>query len=210
MRKIIAVIAVGATLALTACGSQAGSVNPNESPKPGESQMAPPSAEPITKTTPTPTPSDGPQKNSRGNLVMTAGAFGTISNSATKEVQTKIAVNAITPIQCDQPYSRPAENGQIITVDVVVETTPELAKDSYPKFSLSSHDFKFIAENGTTFNGSLGTIATYSCIDDALEFPSAGMGPNEKVTAKVVLDVPAPHGTLVMLGNHGTGFEYGF
>lgn len=212
MRKIIAVSAIGValTLGLAACGSTPAKIDPS---KPAETPVSAPSAAPASTPKPKPT-EEGQKKNSRGNLVMEGGTFGTISNKATGEIKTKIAVNAITPIACQPPsYGGPAktaENGQIVVVDVVVETTPELAKDSYPKFTLSGHDFKYIAQNGTTFNGSLSSIATYSCIPDAETFPSAGMGPNEKVTAKVVLDVPAAHGTLVMLGNYGTGFEYGF
>ena len=206
MRKIIAVLAIGATLALTACGGEKKETVDPSAPPSEAPPISRPSAEPASTPKPTPTPS-GQAKNSRGNLVMTAGAFGTISNRATGELQTKIAVNNISPVTCTERFADPAKNGVYIGVDVVVETTPELAKDSYPKFTLSGYDFKYIAENGTTFNGSL---STYGCIPSSQTFPSGGMGPNEKVTAKVVLDVPAPHGTLVMLGSSGTGFEYGF
>lgn len=98
----------------------------------------------------------------------------------------------------NQQYSQGSVNEQIILVDITVETMPELAESSLPKFTLPGYDFKYIAVNGSTFNGDLGTVATYSCIPGAEQFPSGGMGPAEKVTAKVVSDVPAPTGILVL------------
>jgi hypothetical protein len=138
------------------------------------------------------------------------GDIGTISSRSSKDVEVKFSVNSISPITCDQKYSRPSENGHIVAVDLTVETMPELAQSSYPKYTLSSYDFKFIADNGTTFTGNLGTTATYSCIADSLQFPSAGMGPAEKLGGKVVLDLPAASGVLVMKSGISGGFEYKF
>lgn len=210
MRKIFTVLGVGAVLACSACGSSGDSAQPDASASEEATPVSAPTAEPIVKNTPSPTPTPEDNKSIRGNLIMQAGDIGTISDSSTGKVGTKFIVNAIAPGKCDQPYSRPAENGQIVTIDITVETTPELAESSYPKFTLSGHDFKYIAKNGTTFNGSLSSIATYSCIADSATFPSGGMGPAEKVTAKVVLDVPAPHGVLVLESGLSGGFEYSF
>jgi len=207
--KFVAVLALvsSAALGLTACGSTA-----NDSAKPGESTgpSATPISAPSSNPVPKPTPTTDSKKSIRGNLLMEGGDIGLISSGATGETTTKFTVNAITPIKCNQKYSRPAENGQIVVVDISVETTPELAQSSYPKYTLSGHDFKFIADNGTTFNGNLSTIATYSCIPDAETFPSGGMGPAEKITAKVVLDMPAAHGILVLESGLKGGFEYKF
>ncbi len=169
-----------------------------------------PSVEPVTKSTPTPAPADDVETNSRGNLVMAFGDIGTISDGKSGDVHTEFTVNSITPVTCTEPYARPSENGNVVAVDITVETTPELAQSAYPKFTLSGFDFKYIAANGTTFNGSLASIATYSCIPDAEQFPSAGMGPGEKVTGKVVLDVPAATGLLVFESGLKGGFEYKF
>lgn len=213
MRTQITALAVGATLLLTGCSStQNKGVDP-ANPSSSASDPAPPSAEPITKLTPTPTPTPSSSTNARGNIVMQGGQFGTISDRSTGNVHTKFQINSIGAITCQPPsYGSPRqpENGQIIAVDIVVETTPELAESSYPKFTLSGYDFKYIHPNGTTFNGDLGTVATYSCLPDAETFPSGGMGPSEKIAAKIVLDVPAAHGTLVMKSGLKGGFEYGF
>jgi hypothetical protein len=209
MRKVFASIALVGTLALTACGGTADKVSAD--PTDTTNPVSAPSAAPAS--TPKPTPTEDKDLSSRGNLIMTPGTFGTISDQYTNTLHAKFAVNSIAPIECvPQPYSSvyPPENGALIAVDITAETTPELAKASNPHLSISSYDFKYIAENGTTFNGNLGSVATYSCIDDSQIFPSRGLGPNEKVTAKIILDVPAPHGTLVMMGNWGKGFEYTF
>lgn len=208
MRKFVIALAATATLALSGCGTG----NDSASPKTTSTPISAPSANPVVKTTPTPTKTKDEKLSSRGNLLMTPGTFGTISEAYSGTLQAKFAVNSIAPIECTSDmasYYKP-ENGNLIALDLVVETTPELAKDRNPTFRLSGYDFKYIGENGTTFNGSLSSAATYGCIDDSLIFPSAGMGPNEKVTAKLILDLPAAHGTLVMLGNSGKGFEYSF
>jgi hypothetical protein len=210
MKRSLGSLALIATLglSLTACGSTTDSAKPGET-KSGEAQpVTAPSSAPVVKTTPTPT--SDVKKSIRGNLLMEGGDIGTISSGSTKKVTTKFTVNAITPITCTEKYSRAAENGNIVVVDIAVETTPELAESSYPKYTLSGNDFKYIADNGTTFNGDLNTIATYSCIPDAEKFPSDGMGPAEKITAKVVLDLPATHGILVLKSGLSGGFEYKF
>ncbi|MDQ0212647.1 hypothetical protein [Arthrobacter bambusae] len=194
----------GAALGLAACSETTAVVSSTDAAKP----VSAPTATPIPKVTSTPT--QDPKKSVRGNLLMQGGDIGTISDGSTKQVDVKFSVSAITPITCDQPYARPSQNGQLVAVDVTAETTPELAQSSYPKFTLSSYDFKFIADNGTSFTGDLGTVATYSCIADSTEFPSAGMGPAEKLSGKVVLDLPAAHGILVMKSGLSGGFEYKF
>lgn len=196
-------LALSTIVTLSGCGGTTGAVTAAaDTPTP----VSAPTASPIPKVTPTTDTS----KSVRGNLIMHVGDTGTISAGDVGKVTTKFTVNAITVGACNQQYSEASKNGQIVFVDLTAETTPELAQSSYPKFTLSGYDFKFIADNGTTFNGDLGTVATYSCLPDTQVFPSAGMGPAEKVTAKVVLDLPAAHGTLVMKSGLSGGFEYKF
>lgn len=209
MRKTLALsaMALATTLALTACGSSNDSSSPGETAE-GEAPVSAPTATPITPEKPTPTPES--DKSVRGNLLMSVGDIGTVSDNATGNVHVKFTVTGIKPIKCDQEFSRPSENGQLIAVDITAETTPELAQDPFPKYTLSSHDFKFIDNNGTTYTGNLGSVATYSCIADNLTFPADGMGPAEKLAAKIVLDVPKPHGILVLKSGYAGGFEYKF
>lgn len=201
---LIAVLGVS----LSACGSNK-DVTPAADATATDAPVSAPSAEPIAKTTTSPTPDS--KKSVRGNLIGNFGDIGTMSDPITKKVQTKFTVDAIAPVTCTEPYAQGPVNGQLMTVNLTIETTPELAEASFPKFDISSHDFKFIADNGTTFTGNLGTVATYSCIASAEQFPSAGMGPAEKLSGKVVLDLPAAHGILVMNTSYtGPGFEYKF
>lgn len=75
---------------------------------------------------------------------------------------------------------------------------------------MSAANFQFVGANGTTFNGMLGGHS-YGCIPQAETFPMQGMGPAEKVAAKVVLDVPAGPGTLVfkpLFANSGWEYSY--
>ncbi|MEV7605152.1 hypothetical protein AB0N65_06910 [Paenarthrobacter sp. NPDC089322] len=211
MRKALmgASLILGVTMALTACGGAIPKNTPSESAKASDEPVTAPTATPVAtpKSTPSPT---GNAKSVRGNFIAGLGDVGTFSDANTKKVTTKFTVDSILDTVCTEPYNQPAQNGRIIAVKLTVETTPELAEDSYPKYTISSHDFKFIASNGTTFNGSLGGIATYGCIDDALQFPSAGMGPAEKVSGSVILDLPPGPGVLVYTGGSYAGpfFEY--
>jgi hypothetical protein len=212
--RLLAALALTGTLCLTGCvGSEPASAptaTTSATSSATTTPVSPPSSAPVVKSTPTPTPTEDSEKSIRGNVLMEVGVTGIISSKATKKVTTTFIINAITPGTCDQPYSQPAVNGQIMLVDISVETTPELAESSYPSFTLSGYDFKFIADSGTTFNGYLSTGATYGCIANSETFPSGGMGPAEKITAKVVLDVPAAHGILVLKAGLSAGFEYKF
>ena len=152
-------------------------------------------------------------KSPRGNIIKKVGEGAAVTDSlhGNKEL-VNFVVNSITPGTCTEKYAQPVVNGHIMIVDVTVETKPELAEAIMKTFSLSGYDFKFVAPNGTTFNGDLGTMATYSCLPDAATFPSAGMGPGEKITAKVVLDVPDTKGTLILKApmSLNNGWEYAF
>jgi hypothetical protein len=212
MRKSlsIAALALTATLALSACGGQTDSQPAGASPS--AEGVTPPSAEPVTKETtpaPEPTPTTDEKRSDRGNLIMAPGDTGIIKDQYTDAVHAKFTVHSIKPAVCNGPYPQAAENGHLFAVDVTVETTKELGKSTYPKYDISGHDFKYIAANGTTFNGSLATIGAYSCLADAENFPSDGLGPAEKVRAKVVVDLPATKGILV-LQEGLSGFEYKF
>jgi len=82
-----------------------------------------------------------------------------------------------------------------------METTPDLAQSVNPQFGLAGYGWKAVADNGTTFNGDLGSFPAFMCFGDAERFPSA-LGPGEKATGKIVLDVPTATGVLI----HKQGF----
>lgn len=185
-----------AGLGLTACGGAA------------SSSPTAPTADPVTKQAIAP----ASDKTPRGNIPKKVGEGASVTDSLhdNKEV-VNFVVNSITPGKCTEPYAQPPKNGNIVIVDVTVETKPELNDAIMKTFSLSGYDFKFVSANGTTFNGDLGGSG-YGCLPDADTFPSAGMGPGEKITAKVVLDVPQPTGILVLKAplSNTNGWEYNF
>ncbi|KIC66312.1 hypothetical protein RM50_12320 [Pseudarthrobacter phenanthrenivorans] len=70
-----------------------------------------------------------------------------------------------------------------------------------PQFGLAGYAWKAVADNGTTFNGDLSTYPAFTCFTAAERFPSA-LGPGEKATGMLVVDVPTATGVLV----HKQGF----
>jgi hypothetical protein len=202
-RRFLNALAVVATvgLSLVACGG---------SPSPSATS---PSVEGVVPaTTSAPPATQEAKKSARGNIVKALGEPAGITDSVTKKQVANFAINAITQdAPCTGPYPQPAQNGHFVALDIVAETTPDLAESTYPKFDINSAMFQFVGANGTTYNGSLNTAPTYSCLPDSQTFPMGGMGPGEKVSAKVVLDVPETTGTLVFksLGSL-SGWEWTF
>lgn len=200
-------LAFAAALALTACGGTTAKNTPSAEAVASDAPVTAPTASPIPSSTPKPKDTN---KSVRGNLIAKPGDVGTLTDQRTNKVTTKFTVDSFAEAQCTERFAKPSENGHLILVNMTVETTPELVDSSNPRFDISSYQFKYISDNGTTFNGSLGTISTYSCIADSLEFPMQGMGPGEKVSGAVVLDIPTGPGVLVYTGGtySGPGFEY--
>ncbi|MGR0158581.1 hypothetical protein ACUUMC_01560 [Paenarthrobacter nitroguajacolicus] len=132
---------------------------------------------------------------------------------ADKKTTVVFTIHSITvDAPCTGAYAQPAEKGHFVVLDASIETTPELAESSFARFDLSPHSWQFVGENGTTFNGSLASGASYGCMTDSEILPINGVGPAEKVTGKIVLDVPAATGTLVFkpLGGSVGGWEWSF
>lgn len=89
---------------------------------------------------------------------------------------------------------------------------PDLANSSFPRFDLSPHRFKFVAANGTTYNGNLTSGPSYGCLAESEILPINGVGPAEKVTGKIVLDIPDVTGILMFQpdGAGMGGWEWSF
>lgn len=199
-KSLVSLALIGSAFTLSACGSGNGAA----------ADSAAPSAAPVEKQAET--KAADPAKSSRGNYIMKAGGktFATQTDQISDKEVAKFTIDSITKGTCTADYAQPAENGNIIFVKVTAQTLPTLAESSFPKFLLSSHDFKFVAKNGTTFNGSLSSAATYGCLPNGQEFPAGGIGPDQKASGIVVLDVPQPSGTLLVKSDFGAGYEYTF
>ena len=194
------IAAVG--LSLSACGGAASS-------SPGT-----PSVEALNAAPATSSAAPQGETSERGNLVKKFGQSAGMFNPENNKPTVNFTFNKITlDAPCTGPYPQPAENGHIAVIDVSVETFPELGAEKYgiKKFDISSASFKFIGSKGTTFNGNLGTMGSFSCLPDDQVFPQNGVGPAEKATGKVVLDLPEKSGVLVFKDLFGqASWEYKF
>ncbi|WP_028280259.1 hypothetical protein [Arthrobacter sp. H5] len=206
MKKYLAPLGITALL-LAGCSSPTAAEAPNVDPASPESTAAADSTATETPVVSEPSPlpeetTEDPadarpegEYSDRGNLVLTPGDGAAITNSEGVDTATFV-VNSITvDAPCTRLDAEPAENGHLITLDVSVETLPALAEDG-GSFYMDAFGFKPIAANGTTSNLDAGTIASMYCYEDGAMLPSS-IGPGEKATGLVVLDVESPSGILV-------------
>lgn len=192
MKKLLASLGILTLLSLTACGSQ-----PSSTGSP-ETQQA---IQPVEKVTakPTETPVDTSPKSERGNTIKKLGeaSFWRKDGLPDGTKLGQFAVTEIKDVKCTEQFASKPTNGKVIGLTIDLQTFPELAKETSPSVYLTPFDFKFIAPNGTTFNGNLSTVATYSCLDQSLILKSE-FGPAEKAHGVLLLDVPTGGGTLVV------------
>ena len=191
-----------ATLSLTGCGGGANTPQLSSVPVDAATESAAESAATATAA----------ERSVRGSLVKEIGEPGGI---AMQEGSDEWALNfTVTGIEvdpvCTQPDAVPAENGHLLAISIEASTGPEpgFSEVLYNGFSFNSHAWKVIASNGTTVNTNT-SAATYGCFSPAEMLP-ASLGPAEKVTGKVLLDVPDASGTLVLsyYGSNGWEWEY--
>lgn len=188
----LAALAVSA-LALTACGSSSSDEAPVE--------VTPVEVKAVPTETPEPTVEDN--LTERGNMPMELGDTGTLTTFEDKKV-VDFTVNSIKPLECTQEFYEGPENGTMYAVDLSLVTT----KDTEPhSLNFNGFSWKFISTDGTTFNGDLASMATFSCLPESELLPDA-IGPGEKMTGLVVLDLPDTEGTLVVTPDYANGFEY--
>jgi hypothetical protein len=211
LKKYLVPLSLAAML-LAGCSSPTPAEAPSVEPAAGASSEAAPSeatssetpvlSEPSPlpeETTLEPTASDDGRPegtySNRGNLVLAPGQGAAITNSEGVDTATFVVNSIVVDAPCTQEDAELAEHGHFITLDVSVETLPVMAEDQ-GSFSMDPYNFKPIAANGTTSNADPGTIAAMYCYDDAAMLPSS-IGPGEKATGLVVLDVESPTGVLV-------------
>jgi len=175
-------------------------------------QQAAPTVEPISTVTPsvmasptaTPSATATAKKSPRGNVVKTVGEPGWQNLASGEKVMSFVVKSISVDSACTSPYAQAPQNGHFIAVAVDVETTPDLAKDINKFVWFGAQSWKLIADNGTTYNGSLDSGPAYGCLNDSERLPS-NIGPAEKVTGTLVLDVPVTSGTLVLENTGGGG-----
>ena len=198
MKKIMGVAAVAAMLALTGCST--------------DSELAKaPSVEPAATASPSSSP-EPEGKSERGNQIKTVGEGAGVTNMDDESIA-DFTINSIAVDPgCTSEYAGPPENGHFLVLDISMETYAALGELSEisQTYMLNPYDMKIIAPNGTTSNANLSTSAAFMCLNSAEQFPSGGLGPAEKATGKMVLDVEVPSGTLVISNYGSPGWEYTF
>ncbi|MEX3510354.1 hypothetical protein VVR84_12505 [Kocuria carniphila] len=191
MKKITPALSI-ALLAVAMAGCSAAEVEP---------EPTAPSVDPATASSSENSGTeDSVTKSARGNAIKKIGEPAGVSEATDSE--NKLVNFAVQNIEvdpaCTGPYPQPSENGHLVAVQIAAETG---SSESFEKlyygtdYSFNSHNWEFITPKGTTANN-IATAATYSCLPEN-EMLLDTIGPSEKVTGKVVLDVPAPTGNLV-------------
>ncbi len=197
MRKSIAITSTILLLALTGC---AGGSEPAPTVTVTETATTEPSPtqEPVEETEPASEPTDEQTEDSgeryvshgtspRGNLIKHVGDWAGIGTAESDEVMSvdfRIAEIEF-GIECTTSFAGKSENGQFVGLVIEVESYPEL--EEVGTFSISEHDFKAFDKDGKRINDPQGQ--GYTCLTDGERLPSE-IGPAEKVTGKVVLDLP--------------------
>jgi len=114
---------------------------------------------------------------------------------------------------CDPAYGtvETPENGHFVRLDIRAATAPVTGPPSeVSKPTISDSTFSFIGPDGVTFNGSLATYAAFGCLPDENKLPSE-LGPGQQFAGSILLDVPAPTGTLIFTDYFGSsGWEWTF
>lgn len=203
-RLVITSFALTAVL-LSACASPAAPQSADRSATGSSSattdspSQATSSQSQTASSSPTPTPS----RSVRGNLIKVVGQPAFFTGQDRKTLAATWVMTALEPIQCTGPYAQAAKNGHFIAATVDLETFPALENDLV---MMQAVNWKFIQPNGTTFNGEVSGNG-YMCITDTERFPGK-VGPGEKVSGKIVFDLPAETGVLVFSQSGVTGWEW--
>lgn len=194
---MLAALACTSLLLLTGCAG------------PGEDSPEPeaPTVEPATTPSETPEPDQPRDESERGNLIKEVGETFGLGSPDSGEPPVTFSVTAIeVDPECTNEWAEPSEYGHFVKIDLEGETTSELA-DIGGGLWWGSVAWDVIAENGTTMNGSPATSAAWSCLPDSDTLPQE-IGPAERVSGSIVLDVPTPSGIVILTDNPDAAWEW--
>jgi hypothetical protein len=116
-------------------------------------------------------------------------------------------VKDVVPVTCDYPVDMKPSNGQVMGVllDIQTGTASELeGTDLAQGLDINALSFKMIRTDGTSV-GTLSTNMIYNCLTDRTQLLPDSIGPAEKVSGMVLLDVPSTSGTLIFEPIQGAG-----
>lgn len=208
MKKKIACSMLAALL-LSGCSSTTNSSPPTAPDVDPVSESTSPEETP----TPNPTPTETEDKSARGNLIKVIGEpAGVTSEPGGGEQLLSLVVEDIeVDVTCSAEYAQPPKNGNFVavTLDVTTGGEPTFSENLYGPVSFDAQSWKVIGPNGTTLN-TVASGPAYGCLSQEEQLPQA-IGPAEKVTGKIVFDIPVTSGTLIYtLPSSNTGWEWEF
>lgn len=136
------------------------------------------------------------------------GQPASLTNAAQQPIVEFVVSKIERKPKCDAEFATDPENGKFLAVKMDIQTHKELGAEEFIEdFYADANSWTYISPEGTTFNGSLSTGASYSCMKESKTLP-ASIGPAQKVSGWVVLDVPKAEGTLVFDPYHSGGWEW--
>ncbi|APU22206.1 hypothetical protein [Actinoalloteichus sp. GBA129-24] len=121
-------------------------------------------------------------------------------------------VDAITvDAGCTDEWATAAEHGRFVILDMTIATTAELTASDY--WAISTHDFGVISPDGVAAP-SPSTVAAYSCLTSAEQFPSGPLLPDTQYHGRIALDTAHESGIItyrpagLIVGNGGWEWEF--
>lgn len=188
-----------ACLALSGCSSDSASSEPSESTASASPSMAAQSSQPPTRTK--------PSANERGNFEGKFGETYTYKAPNGEKVYSFSVEGIELDAQCKSDIGQPAQNGHLVRVDLKgsTGTAEQLSKHLYMAIKVGGFSsWSYIFADGTTFDGPLGSSATFACLPQAGTFPPL-MGPSKDASGSMILDLPSTDGTLVYTDSNKKG-----
>ena len=169
---------------------------------PGEEPPAeePPAQQPPAEEPPAEEPPAGepPAEEPPADVTLTPGETFDVVDAATGAVLYSIAVDSVTAdVPCTAEGSLPAENGHLVGLAVRIATGAPPADGEQPV--ITPADFRLVGAG----NATVATDGAAACLDDAAEFPTTALGPDQDITGTIVLDLPRKTGTIAYRPDSG-------
>lgn len=188
MKKTLITTTLSAALALTACsGIEATDVNIT----PVETNPSEATQEPVEESGP------AVDVNGRGSIALEQGEEGVIMDYQDTILVSFVVSDIETDLQCTADRPLDAENGHFIALDVEIESD-QAAAENYvePDLIFNKAGMRIIGSDGTTRSESPNSGASFECLPESEQLPVT-FGPGEKLSGKVVLDVPIESGAIL-------------
>lgn len=185
-------------LALSGCASSVPLTAPDVTPVAKGSATTSPAASPSAPSA---------KMSDRGYFTKEVGQAAFEVNTKGKTIVKFVVTDIDLKLKCTGEYAGPPDNGNLVGIKMDVQTFKELNDPEYPGMTfLGGHpsSWKFISKAGTTFNGQLGTGGAGVCLGETETLPQS-IGPAQKATGWIVVDLPATEGILILEGSGGVG-----